>query len=304
MIVSVFGATGVQGGSVLQALSQDPSFTEVRALTRNSQQADTQLRKTKGINFDRVSVIQIDFNDISSVKNAIKGSNCCFVVTNSDLRDPSTMKNELVQGTLIADACRDTRIEHVVFSTLMPVQRIIGVHARHCDSKAQVEDYMKQIGLPLSCIMLPFYFEDFLDIFKPRKLGTGVYGFDIPMSRVPIGLMSCRDIGECVKEIFMCKNKYLNHTINLCANVLTVREIADIFNKHLVPNSFKDTQLTLDNYRQLGWPGCIDYGNMFDFLIRVDTTHNVPLTEKLHPGLKKFEQWVMDNRTYLLHILE
>lgn len=43
----------------------------------------------------------------------------------------------------------------------------------HFDSKGVVEEYFQKVGVPTSSIRLPFYFENFLSIFKPQKAAQG-----------------------------------------------------------------------------------------------------------------------------------
>lgn len=43
----------------------------------------------------------------------------------------------------------------------------------HFDGKGVVEEYFHKIGVPTTIIRLPFYFENFLSIFKPQKVPQG-----------------------------------------------------------------------------------------------------------------------------------
>jgi uncharacterized protein YbjT (DUF2867 family) len=66
-IITVFGATGAQGGSVVRSLAN--AGFQVRAATR-----DPDSEKAKGLgNLENVSVVAANLNDPNSVDNALKG---------------------------------------------------------------------------------------------------------------------------------------------------------------------------------------------------------------------------------------
>ena len=79
-VVVVYGATGAQGGSVVQSLLRDKSGDfKVRGLTRNPQ-SDSALRlKDAG-----VEVVKADGFKADELANAFAGAWAVFVNTNSD----------------------------------------------------------------------------------------------------------------------------------------------------------------------------------------------------------------------------
>ena len=75
-LITVFGATGAQGGSVVKALLADGGF-KVRAVTRNPDSA-----KAKALSEQGSEVVKVDMDDKESLKAAIAGSYGVFAVTN------------------------------------------------------------------------------------------------------------------------------------------------------------------------------------------------------------------------------
>lgn len=55
-------------------------------------------------------------------------------------------------------------------------------------------------------------------------------------------------------------------------------------------------QMTVEQYKALGFPGADDLGNMFDFYQRGNPERNVELCRQLHPKIRNFEQWLLDNK--------
>lgn len=77
-LITVFGATGNQGGAVVRSLLQNPSF-KVRALTRNPASAASQNLASKGAEIHEAN----GFSSESMLK-AFSGSWGVFVNINSD----------------------------------------------------------------------------------------------------------------------------------------------------------------------------------------------------------------------------
>jgi len=75
-IVTVVGATGMQGGSVVQGLLSTKDYT-VRAITRN-RESD----KAKALLAQGVDVVEADINDVESLQAAFTESYAIYGVTN------------------------------------------------------------------------------------------------------------------------------------------------------------------------------------------------------------------------------
>lgn len=77
-LITVFGATGNQGGAVARSLAKNPSF-RVRGLTRNPTSSASQTLDSQG-----VEVHKADAFDKDSMLSAFAGSWGVFVNINSD----------------------------------------------------------------------------------------------------------------------------------------------------------------------------------------------------------------------------
>ncbi|MCJ1478103.1 hypothetical protein MMC13_006778 [Lambiella insularis] len=151
-ILTVFGATGTQGGSVVRAVSTHPQLAKeykIRAVTRDVAKQAAQVLKKQGI-----EVVQADLGDKASVVKAISGSNAVFGVTN--FWEKASAEVEIAQGKNLADASKEAGVQHLIWSSLPNVIEMSGgklMDARAFDSKAAVEEYIRTLGLPATFYM-------------------------------------------------------------------------------------------------------------------------------------------------------
>jgi uncharacterized protein YbjT (DUF2867 family) len=75
--ILVFGATGAQGGSVVNALLKEKDKYSIRAVTRNPESDKAKALKEKG-----VEVVEGDINHKSSIRLAFEGVYGVFAMTN------------------------------------------------------------------------------------------------------------------------------------------------------------------------------------------------------------------------------
>ena len=78
-LLTVFGATGNQGGSVIDTVLADPILSHefrIRAVTRN-----TASDKAKALAVLGVELVQADLDDVAAVSAAVDGAHTVFAVT-------------------------------------------------------------------------------------------------------------------------------------------------------------------------------------------------------------------------------
>ncbi|KAF4455931.1 nitrogen metabolic regulation nmr [Fusarium albosuccineum] len=144
-LVSVIGATGIQGGSVVRALLDDNTYS-VRAITRNKTSTAAQKLAENG-----AEVIEANLNDVSSLERAFAGSYAIFAATNFFQSFPAmsadeAIKKETAQGINLADAAIATpALQHFIWSTLPNAGRISNgtSFVPHYAGKNKVDDYIK-----------------------------------------------------------------------------------------------------------------------------------------------------------------
>ena len=119
-------------------------------------------------------------NSVESIAPAVEGAHTVFLVTNYW---ESTSKDvEYSQGKNVADTANAAGVSHFIFSSLVHVTEVTGgrlSHVPHFDGKAEVEKYIRQIGIPATFV-LPGYFMS--NLRQMRKGEDGVYTLAFPVS--------------------------------------------------------------------------------------------------------------------------
>ncbi|KAJ5715318.1 Cytochrome P450 [Penicillium malachiteum] len=251
-IISVVGATGKQGGSVLRSLIQNPQFI-VRCLTRDGSSG-----KAKSLRALGAEVAQMDGFDDDSTLSAISGSWGIFI--NNDYGN-----NELVRGgqydqdfgNRILRNAAGAGIRHVVFSSQPSAEELTDGKIRTpiLDIKAWGEAWGRAnpAFTTFTPIMSSWYMEDFL----MPAFYQGFGGF--PLDKDPEGYLTLRSPligGEenvpwiCIEEDFgdLVHGIFLNP---LRWNRRTVQAVGDIKSWAGVVNTF--SQVTKEPARFIGY---------------------------------------------------
>ena len=154
-LLTVFGATGNQGGSVIDAVLARPDFKEkysLRGITR-----DPASGKSKPLADQGVELVKADLNDAESLKAAVKGSYGVFGVT--DFWAVLDKGIEIQQGKNLFEAVKAEGVKHYVFSTLPFAEKLTGgvlKHVDHFDSKAEVAEIIeKEKGGMMASFFMP-----------------------------------------------------------------------------------------------------------------------------------------------------
>ncbi|KAJ7490659.1 hypothetical protein FB451DRAFT_1220682 [Mycena latifolia] len=174
-VVSVFGATGLQGSAVLEALLKDGTFTP-RAITRNPDSEKSLKLRARG-----VEVVKGDSGNKASLVEALRGSEAVFAVTLPAWLASSTGDgpNELTQGKNMIDAAKETGVKFFIFSSLPSIKKMSGgqyTKVVHYEEKAEVEDYLKSSGLTNASLLTGAFLENYWHYGLLRKTSTG---FDV-----------------------------------------------------------------------------------------------------------------------------
>jgi uncharacterized protein YbjT (DUF2867 family) len=143
--ILVTGATGNQGGSIARQLLQRGKF-KVRAMVRDENKPAAVELKQLG-----AELTKADFNDRTSLERSVQGVYGVFSI--QDFSEGTAV--EIRQGKVIADAAKAANVQHFVYSSVSSAERNTGIP--HFDSKFQVEEYIRSIGLPHT-IMRPVFF--------------------------------------------------------------------------------------------------------------------------------------------------
>eukprot|EP00536_Pseudo-nitzschia_multiseries_P008052 jgi/Psemu1/19457/gm1.19457_g len=273
-IIAVMGATGAQGGAVVEALLTVPEQFAIRAITRNPDSEKAKALASKGC-----EVVKADADDVDSMVLAFTGAYGAFLVTNfwADM----SMAHEIEQTDKLQKATIAANVNHVVLSTLEDSRPVIkgaadkdtwpildkpsNSYVPHFDGKGEAGERFLASAAPTTLLFTSCYYQNFISFgMGPKKHAEDQpLAITFPISDKPIPMNSLRDIGDTVLAILQDPS-----TINTCQGVVsgfyTGQEIADAFSTCLnVPVVFNAVEPS--TYASFGFPGAEDLANMFRF---------------------------------------
>jgi uncharacterized protein YbjT (DUF2867 family) len=272
-VVVVTGATGNQGGAVVDALLQSGTWT-VRALTRDP--AGRAARALAG----RGAVIAAgDMDDATSLQEALRGAYGVFSVQNTRTAGKA---GEIRQGTNVIDAAAATGVEHVVYTSVGGAERVRGIP--HFDTKWELEQHLRATGLTWT-ILRP---TTFTSVFTMRGAGIGLSMMAAALSPAKtLQMIAVPDIGVFARLAFERPEQFAGQALELAGDELTIPQIAQTL-RHAgrriryarLPKPL--LKLAGPEARMLFWFG--DSGYAAD----------IPALRRTHPGLRTLDQWLTD----------
>lgn len=82
---------------------------------------------------------------------------------------------EVTQGKNVADIAKQLNVQHLIFSTLLNVTKESGgrlSHVPHFDGKADVEEYIREIGVPATFYVPAYFMSNFEQVIRPGEDGV------------------------------------------------------------------------------------------------------------------------------------
>lgn len=233
-ILAVFGATGVQGGSLVNYVLNDPELSlkyQIRAITRDITSGNARALQ------DKVEVVQADVSDPVSIETALTGVHTVFAMTVPSFA-PDGLDVEFSHGKTIADAAVKQGVKYLIFSTLPAVNEISGgkySHVTPFDAKAKIEHYIR--GLPIKSAFVSFGFfmqnlhtQPFLGPV-PAPDGTWILARPSPpTSRIPY-IDAAANVGNVVGAILAEPEKYEGKTFCAAERLYSLEEIAALLSQ-------------------------------------------------------------------------
>jgi len=218
--IVVCGATGNQGGAVVQSLISEQTWNVV-ALSRSPDNDRTAALKTQG-----VQVVGADLQDKPSLFRAFKDAYGVFGVTQPWSPDykKCNAAAEVEQGRNIVDACLHAGVKHLVLSTVFHFDRAkTGIP--HVDSKLTIEEYTAITGVPSTVLRPGSFMENIGRDYFPIKKGS-VKGYVDGDAKVPY--VACRDIGKIAVVIFANPPEYLGKQIDVIGDLVSGDDLCQI----------------------------------------------------------------------------
>ncbi|SDL80016.1 Uncharacterized conserved protein YbjT, contains NAD(P)-binding and DUF2867 domains [Nonomuraea maritima] len=271
-LILVTGATGNQGGAVVDALLDDPDRWRVRALTRDPSSTPAKALAARG-----AEVVAGDMADEEALKRAMKGAHGVFGVQNSRT---AGLKGEVRQGVTLIEAARTSGVEHVVYASVGGAERVRGIP--HFDTKWEIEQHLRATGLPAT-VLRP---TTFMEVFTMRgsSLGLGMMAAALGPRR-PLQMIAVRDIGVFAGLAFADPDTYTGQALELAGDQLTVPQIAATLKATGRPGRYARVPRLL--LRAMG-----KEARMLFWFAESGYDADIPALRERHPGLLTLKSWL------------
>lgn len=305
-IIAVTGATGAQGGGLVRAILADPNGSfAVRAITRNPDSD-----KAKALRDAGAEVVAADSDDVASLTKAFAGAHGAFCLTN--YWEHFSPEKETEQARNLAKAAQQAAVQHAVWSTLEDTREKVPLQSDtmptlldhykvpHLDAKGVADQFFAEFGVPTTYLLTSFYWDNLIYFGMGPKPGPeGNLVFTLPMGQEKLAGIAAEDIGRCVHGIFKEGTSYIDRRVGIAGEHLTGREMAaqltEALGKDVTYNA-----ISPESYRQLGFQGADDLGNMFqyfrDFAGDFCAARSVEESRRLNPALQTFSRWLDKNK--------
>ncbi|KAK1832270.1 NmrA-domain-containing protein, partial [Podospora conica] len=237
-IITVFGATGLQGGSVANTFLHDPKLKDnwtVRAVTRNTTKDAAKKLEAQG-----AEVVAADLDDKASLVKAMEGASAVFGVTN--FWEHLDKQKETTQGKNLVDAAKETGVQHFIFSSLPNVSKRSNgtlTHVLHFDGKAEVEEYAREAGIPATFFHAGFYMSNIPGKMMRPTPPDNAWTLSMPIpASAPVPVYDTDDTGKYIKAAVLHRDEVLGKRILGATEYMTMGSLVDAF-KRVFPEAGK-----------------------------------------------------------------
>jgi uncharacterized protein YbjT (DUF2867 family) len=304
--IAVVGATGAQGGGLVRAILADSNGEfAARALTR-----DVSSAKAKELARLGAEVVAANVDDVDSLRRAFQAAHGAFCVT--FFWDHFSPEKELAEARAMAQAAKDSGVNHVIWSTLEDTRKWVPLtdprmptlqgkyKVPHFDAKGEANSIFTELGVPTTFLNTSFYWDNLLHFgMGPKKGPDGKLAFVLPMGDKKLPGIAAEDIGRCAYGVFKRGADLVGKTVGIAGEHLTGAQMAAALTKTLGQDVVYNA-VPPDVYRGFGFPGADDLGNMFQFKADFEkdfcAARDLGFSRSLNPQLQTFAQWLVANK--------
>jgi uncharacterized protein YbjT (DUF2867 family) len=270
--ILVTGATGHQGGAALRHLKD--SGLAVRAFVRDPEKPEVRDAAGSG-----TEIFRGDLNDEESIRRALEGVQGAYSVQDST----RGYETEVRQGRAVADLANKAGIDHLVYSSVASADRNTGIP--HFDSKFQIENHIRNLGLRYTIIRPVFFMENLLAMKDSIEGGA----FRMPLSpKTRLQMIAVDDIGAFIAMAFIRPVHWENRVMEIAGDELSMEEIAETFSR-IAGKKVNYVQVPWDRFEQQAGK---EISTMFHWFEREGYHVDIAGVRGERPQLSTFERWV------------
>ncbi|WP_276271801.1 NmrA/HSCARG family protein [Haloarcula litorea] len=217
--VLVTGATGNQGGAVVDHLLAADTDFDVYGLTRNSDSDRAQALTDRG-----VTMVEGDLYEPESFREHVAAVDSVFAVTNFWTEG---YDGQVEQGENLADVAAAEGVDQFVFSGVGSHERDTGVP--HFDSAWEIEQHARDLDLPLT-VLQPVFFYQNLEAFVESIVDDGTLA--LPLAEdVSLQMVDVDDVGHAAAVALASPDEFVGERYELAGDDKTLEETAALISE-------------------------------------------------------------------------
>jgi uncharacterized protein YbjT (DUF2867 family) len=257
-IFLVAGATGHQGGAVIKSLLKSGKYM-IRGFSRDINGEKSRMLRDQG-----VEMIACDYTKCDELKNALKGVDVFFGMTN--FWDPETMGKEEEIGTSFVDCAKEMGVKHFIWSCLPNVEKLSGgkLTVPQFTEKAKVGEYAMKT-LPTTLICPASYYQNFLEgPFPSKKENDNTLIFTMP--RISnLAAVDITEMGDAVLKIAENRNEWIGKYIPLAGDSMPLQKFFDQM-QEVCGYKVKWNEISFKDFAKLNNHGAKEMAEMFEWI--------------------------------------
>jgi uncharacterized protein YbjT (DUF2867 family) len=221
-LLGVIGATGKQGGSVINFVLNDSELSKkfkIRGITR-----DPKGPAAKSLADQGVEIVKGDAEEPDILQKALDGVDVLFAMTTMAI----AARTEFDVGKDVADAANEAGVKHIIFSTLPNANKISSgkYSVPHFDNKAKTEGYIRSLPIKSSFFCPAVFMQNFLTMISPQPQNDGTYLLETTMkpdTKIPL-IDIVKDAGNYVGAILANPDQYVGEVVFGASEYLNMEE--------------------------------------------------------------------------------
>lgn len=277
-IFAVYGATGQQGGAVVNSLLERGA--SVRALVRDKTSEKALALAARG-----VELVHADADEPSTLTPALEGVQALFFMTTpvGGVENEDT-EGETRQGVAIVDAAHAAQVPHIVYSSVGGAERKSGIP--HFESKRRVEERLEELGAPVTLIRPVFFMENLAHMAPAKENGELV--LRLPLADgVPLQMIAAQDIGYLVADALLRPEVIPGNALEIAGDERTGTQIASEYAEYTgLPARYEALPLSILD-------GKDDMQAMFRWFAETPAYEaDLDKVRDIHPTMLSFPAWL------------
>ena len=217
--VLVTGATGNQGGAVVDHLLASEVEFDVYGLTR-----DASSDRAGELSEEGVTMVEGDLNEKASLQPHVAEVDAVFAVTNFWT---AGYESQVQQGKNVAEVAAEEDVDQFVLSGVGSHERDTGVP--HFDSVWEIDQHAQELELPLTVLQPVFFFQN-LEAFADDVVADGQLALPLEEG-VSLQMIDTDDVGRAAAVAFADPDGFVGERIELAGDELTLAETAEVLSR-------------------------------------------------------------------------